>query len=103
MAMRRAEKVTVDEGQFETTSIHLAAAILVQVPYAALARIFPTPSVDGKRLIVLTYPASQTEVIRKVVEDFHGRRLVVPLYLFNRALNLLRDRLLQDKPDHALQ
>lgn len=89
--------------QFETTSIHLAAALLVQVPGTTLAHVTPDPSIDGKRLIVLAYPPDQASAIQRIVAEFHSRRLVVPLYLFNRALNLLRDRLLSRQHLHDHQ
>ena len=89
--------------QFETTSIHLAAAVLTSVSNSRLARITPDPVIDGKRVISIQYPASQQGTVQKLIEDFHARRLTVPLYSFNRALNLLRDRLLQDQRPHAIR
>ncbi len=79
--------------QFETTSLPLAAALLVQIPSATLIEIASRPSIDGKRLIVVGHPAIQARAVQSVVEQFHLRRLTVPLYLYNRALNTLRDRL----------
>ncbi len=98
----------MDTKNFETTSIHLAAALLISVPGATLAHITPVPSIDGKRVLAIRYPLDQAEAIQKTAEDFHARRLLVPLYLFNRALNLLRDRLLSrqclhDQPQSALE
>jgi len=89
--------------EFQTTSLHLAAAILLHVPSATLARITPTPEIDSKRIIVIAYPLNQAEALHKAVEDFHARRLLVPLYRFNRILNLLRDRLKQGDGCHAPQ
>ncbi len=86
---------------FETTSIHLAAALLISVPGATLAHITPAPSIDGKRVLTLRYSLDHAEALQKTVEDFHARRLVVPLYFFNRALNLLRDHLLQKEAGQA--
>ena len=89
--------------EFETTSIHLSAAFLIHIPGATLCRITPEPSIDGKRLIAIRYPLSQQDAVQQLIEDFHARRLTVPLYSFNRALNLLRDRLLQDQRSHAVR
>lgn len=97
------EDQMTDLEQFETTSIHLAAAVLTSIPTSHLASITPNPTIDGKRLIVIQYPLSQQGKVKRLAEDFHARRLTVPLYAFNRALNLLRDRLLQDRHPHAVR
>lgn len=91
-----------DMRDFETTSIHLAAAVLTHIPQADLRRISSDRPVDGKRLIVIAVPAEQAEAFQTLVEDFHRRRLTVPLYRFNRILNLLRDHLMQHKRPHAI-
>ena len=88
--------------RFETTSLPLAAALLCQVPSATLLQVSSDPSIDGKRLLVVGYPPDQTQTMHDVVAKFHSRRLVVPLYLYNRVLNTLRDRLKQGVLDHAL-
>ena len=88
--------------QFETTSIHLATALLVQVPGATLAHVSPTPSIDGKKLITVSYPPDQAQVVEILVEQFRNRQLVVPLYVYNRVLNSVRDRLLQREGSHAI-
>ena len=92
-----------DVRDFETTSIHLAAALLTVIPDAQLSHIAPDPSIDGKRLIAVRCPVNQQTSVQRLAEDFYARRLTVPLYAFNRALNLLRDRLLQDRRPHAVR
>ena len=91
-----------DQRRFETTSLPLAASLLVAVPGSSLTEISSEPSIDGKRLFIVAYPPEQTQAVRDLVERFHGRRLVVPLYVYNRVLNTLRDRLKQDTGHHAL-
>ena len=54
-----------------------------------------------ERLFVVGYPPDQTQPVQDVVAKFHSRRLVVPLYLYNRVLNTLRDRLKQGEGCHA--
>ena len=90
-------------GQFSTTSIHLGAAILTLIPSTSLAEISSSSPIDGKRLIVLSFPSDQQRAVDELVEKFHARMLAVPLYGFNRALNLLRDRLLQQRRSHAVR
>jgi len=85
--------------EFQTTSIHLAAALLVHVPGARISHITSETPIDGKCSIVLEYPADQVHAVRNVVEAFHQRRLTVALYPFNRTLNLLRDRLCKQRSD----
>jgi len=89
--------------EFQTTSIHLATAVLTHLPRAALLRITPDRSIDGKRAIIMQYPAEQSDAFQQILEDFQRRRLTVPLYRFNRALNLLRDHLLQHERSHAIR
>ena len=92
-----------DQQRFETTTLPLAASLLSQVPGAVLLKIASEPSIDGKRLIVIGYPQDQVQAVQDLVQQFHSRRLVVPLYAFNRSLNTLRDRLKQDTGNHALR
>jgi len=88
---------------FETVSLPLAASVLTLVPTAQFSYIAPEPSIDGKRLIVLTYPADQTQAVHDIVERFQNRQLTVRLYPFNQKLNLLRDHLLQRERSHAIR
>ncbi len=97
-----ADEPMTDQQRFETTSLPLAAALLCQIPGAALLQVSVEPSIDGKRLLIIGYPPGQTQPVQEVVARFHSRRLVVPLYLYNRVLNTLRDRLKQGALDHAL-
>lgn len=100
--MRKVTRESTDRQPFETVSLHLASAVLVQVPNAAFIRVSSAPSIDGKRLIVLDYPTDQAATVQRVVEQFHSRQLVVALYPYNRALNALRDRLLSGpRADYA--
>ena len=78
---------------FRTTSLPLAAALLSEVRAASIGGISNTPSIDGRKLISITYPPAQEQAVSQVAELFHQRRLTVGLYPFNRALNALRDRL----------
>lgn len=78
---------------FETTSLHLAAALLVEIPGSLLSQIAPTPSVDGKRLITLQYPTPREADVQDLISRFLRHQLVVNLYEYNRALNRLRDSL----------
>lgn len=93
----------IRQRKFETTNLPLAASLLCQVQGATLLRVCSKPSVDGKRLLVVGYLPDQAEAVQDVIEQFHGRRLVVPLYLYNRVLNTLRDRLKQDDGSHAIR
>jgi hypothetical protein len=96
--MKNGAAKTTGRRLFETTSIHLASAILVHVPDSILVRVSNSPSIDGKRLMVLAYPAAAAQALQAVVEQFNTRRLVVPLYAYNRALNAVRDRLMPTAP-----
>ena len=93
--MGRKPRELVEPKRFETTNLCLGAALLAEIPGCSLVQISPTPSVDGKRLLTLAYPPTQESNVRQVVEAFLQRRLAVDLYVYNRCLNLLRDRLRQ--------
>jgi hypothetical protein len=80
-----------------TTNINLAACLLSLVPGSALEGVDPTPSVDGRRLIHISYPAAQHTAVRRLLAQFQARTLVVPLYPFNRQLNVIRDMLHQSE------
>ena len=81
--------------RLDMTNICLAAALLALVPGSSLVRISPSPSVDGKRIFTLAYPANQEPAVKQVIEEFSQRRLVVDLYAYNKTLNALRDQLHQ--------
>lgn len=92
-----------EQRSFETVSLPLAASILTLAPGSQFSYIAPEPSVDGRRLIVLTYPADQAQAVHDIGERFHNRQLTVPLYPFNQKLNFLRDHLLQRERSHAVR
>ena len=81
--------------RFETTNICLGAALLALIPGSSIASISTSPSVDGKRMLTLAYPAEQEHAVRQVIETFLQRRLLVDLYKYNLQLNSLRDQLHQ--------
>ena len=91
--MSEALQETTDLPQFETVNINLAAVLLSEIPGSQLLKIDPKPTVDGKRLLTVGYPASQEEVARRVITRFLNRELSVNLYAFNRWLNRIRDAL----------
>lgn len=93
--MKRELRAMGKQERFETTNLPLAASLLAIVPDSSLIGISPSPSVDGKRVLMITYPADQELAVKQIVEEFSQRRLVVSLYFYNRALNLLRDQLNQ--------
>ena len=90
-----------DEREFQTTNINLAAALLTRLSSGRLVRIDVWPSVDGKRLIHLRFPATQENTAHQIIESFLQRDLSLNLYGFNRNLNLLRDYLHGKKQDYA--
>ena len=99
--MLRAEPRAEKSKQFTTTSLPLAASLLCHIPSATLLQVSSELSIDGKRLLIVGYPPDQTKAVQDTVEKFHSRRLVVPLYVYNRALNALRDRLKQGEGCHV--
>ena len=89
--------------RFETTNICLGAALLALIPDSSLSHISPLPSVDGKRLFVISYSADQKTAAGHIAEKFVQRRLVVNLYTYNRCLNAIRDRLNQSRNNCAMR
>ena len=92
LIMKKHESVS-DEKQFETSNLPLASALIISVPGITVDSISSAPGIDGRRIIVLRYPEDQESAVQHVAEDFYDRRITVPLYRYNRALNSLRDRL----------
>ncbi len=82
-----------DEKCFETSSLPLAAALLVSVPSIVVDHISAKIGIDGRKTIVLRYSIDSESSVQEVLKDFHARSLNVSLYQYNRALNLLRDQL----------
>ena len=79
--------------QFRTTSLVLAASLLTEIPGSLVLSVSQTDSIDGKKIITLSYDPAQESEVNRVVEAFQQRRLTIPLYPYNVNLNQLRDRL----------
>ena len=52
---------------------------------------------------LLGYQPQLARDVERVIQQFHKRRLVIPLYHYNRTLNMLRDHLFQHHGHHALR
>lgn len=78
---------------FETTNLHLAAVLLALIPGAQLTAVENSDQDRSLKVIRLGYPDDQDERIRLLMVAFADRRLSVNLALYNRYLNLIRDRL----------
>ena len=78
---------------YETVSMQLAAAAMAEIPQVQLEGISADPTVDGKRVIKLAYPAAVCEQFGRLVADF-GRKVLRPnLFNYNRQLNRVRDEM----------
>ncbi len=78
---------------FSTVNPHLAAALLARVPGAELAAVEDEQPDQGLKIIRLGYPPEEDACLRLLMVEFTDRRLSVNLALYNRYLNIIRDRL----------
>jgi len=82
---------TNNSEEYETTELKLAALILSEVPNC-LVEIYEQGN-SIRKVIKIKYPAGYKEGIAKLERDFINKGASTNIYSYNRALNLIRDRL----------
>lgn len=76
---------------YSTTDLKLGATILASVPGASVDVEARPNSI--RLTIILTYLAEYEKDVFKIECDYLNREAVVGVYPYNRALNLIRDKL----------
>lgn len=77
--------------EYETTELKLAALILSEVPNCSVEIYEQGNSI--RKVIKIKYPSGHKEGIAKLERDFINKGASTNIYSYNRALNLIRDRL----------
>lgn len=85
------QNLTENKLQYETFELKLAALILSEVPYCSVEVCEQGNSI--RKVIKIKYPAGYKEEIVKLERDFINKGASTNIYSYNKALNLLRDRL----------
>ena len=77
--------------EYKTSELKLAAVILAEI-IEAVFTVLPNP--DGlKKIIQINFPKAEKKRLDALVRAFIERRARVEVYRYNRALNLLRDKI----------
>jgi len=82
---------SLNNNTYQTTELKLAALILASIPEATFA-IYKQPNVT-RQTIEIAYSSDYNDLLSKLERDFINKRATVNVYTYNKALNLIRDRL----------
>jgi len=77
--------------EYETNELKLAALLLSEVPNCSFDVYEQGNSV--RKVIKIRYPANYKIQICSIEKDFINKRASANVYLYNKALNQIRDRL----------
>ena len=80
---------------FETTDIKLGAALLSEIPDAKLKGISDR-HINSKRILILDFPDASESEVKKLIDSYARKELLVRLFYYNFALNIIRDALRND-------
>ena len=84
-------QIATDKLEYETTELKLAALILSEVP-DCLFEICDQGN-STRKVIKIRYSACYKTQVSMLEKDFINKRASTNVYLYNRALNQIRDRL----------
>lgn|GEM_PF-1270719 len=76
---------------YETSELKLAALILSELP-GCIFEIFEQGN-SLRKIIRIKYSQQYEEGIIKLQQDFIDKRALANVYTYNKALNMIRDRL----------
>jgi len=76
---------------YETTELKLAALILAELTDCTFEMYEQANS--SRRIIKINCPSYYQDDISKMEKDFINKKAIANVYRYNKALNLLRDRL----------
>lgn len=76
---------------YETTELKLASLVLSEVPNCSLEVYERGNSI--RKIIKILYPREYKSKIAKLEKDFIDKNALTNIYSYNKALNLIRDRL----------
>jgi hypothetical protein len=80
---------------YRSSELKLSAVILSEIPDCTFNILEQGNSL--RKTIVIDFPASYKKDVMLLQEDFLNKRVLVNVYLYNRSLNMLRDRLKDER------
>lgn len=85
------QNLTENKLQYETFELKLAALLLSEVPHSSFEVYEKENSL--RKIIKVKYPQAYKNQVLKIEKDFINKIASANVYLYNRSLNLIRDRL----------
>ena len=82
---------TSDNFTYETVELKLAALLVSKMPEATFT-IYKNPN-SLRKTIAITFPKKYKDKIVNLERDFINKEAEANVYSYNRALNMIRDRL----------
>ena len=79
------------KSSYSTTDLKLSALILSEI-LDSTAEVFQEGNYS-KKMIKVTYSRHYQKEVTRLINDFINRRAKVDVFLYNKALNVLRDKL----------
>lgn len=82
---------TSDNFTYETVELKLAALLVSKMPEATFT-IYKNPN-SARKTIAITFPKKYKDKTVNLERDFINKEAEANIYSYNRALNMIRDRL----------
>jgi len=76
---------------YETSELKLAALLLSEIPNCSIDIYEQGNSI--RKTIKILYPAEYKNIVYKLEKNFINKEALTNIYSYNRALNMIRDRL----------
>ena len=85
--------------EYSTSELKFAALLLSEIPQCSFDVFEQGNSV--RKIIRIKYPAGCKEQVSKIETDFINKIASANVYLYNKALNMIRDRLRGQENDQG--
>jgi len=76
---------------YETSELKLAALLLAEIPHSSVNVVDRGNSI--RKTIIIACPGQYKEDVSKLERDFINKCALANVYSYNKALNMIRDRL----------
>ena len=86
--------------QYETTELKFAALVIAEIPDCSLEIITQPNSI--RKIICIKYPSSFQPQISILEKDFINKVANANVYLYNKALNEIRDKLREEVKENGI-
>lgn len=78
--------------EYETMELKLAALILSELPNNCSLEVYEQGN-SIRKVIKIIYPSSHKQLVSRLERNFINKEAITNIYSYNKALNLIRDRL----------